>query len=71
MDNCQLISYKPVQLYYEYFNRDDLGFRVDDFATDFNGIEIQYDNNDRIIKIIGGTHLFLWDLTLQVGLFLI
>jgi hypothetical protein len=53
-DACQLISYEPAQLYYEYFNREDLGFRVDNFDPDFNGIEIQYDNNDRIIKIIGG-----------------
>lgn len=53
-NSCLLISYEPAQLYYEYFNREDLGFRVDGFDPDFNGIEVQYDNNDRVIKVIGG-----------------
>lgn len=53
-DNCKLVSYEAAQLYFDYFPREDLGFRVDNFDPNFEGIQIEYDANNIITRIIGG-----------------
>ncbi|MCB0399185.1 MAG: hypothetical protein KDD26_06075 [Winogradskyella sp.] len=53
-NNCNLISFEPAQLYYEFFPRQDLGFRVNGFDENFEGIQIEYAEDDRITRIIGG-----------------
>jgi hypothetical protein len=58
IDPCKLKSYKTVQLYFEYFDRQDLGVRFDGFDPNFEGIQLEYDSSNRIVKVIGGPRPF-------------
>lgn len=52
-DNCKLLSYQSAQLYYEYLDRNLFG-ATNSFSLNFDGVNLVYDNQNRISGVSGG-----------------